>query len=306
MTTKEPETLPGPSRADDELLTIQEVSEVVRVPVATLRYWRHLGVGPARLPDRPRCPLLADRPYPLARATEHSSTGSTRDSSRVRSTARHDEQMTSIEKRLRDGRVAWRAHYRTSAGAQRNKTFRRKLDAERFLASVESAKNTGTFVDPALARLTVGEWAARWLEGQAHLKPTTRQRYAGIVSKHIQPAWGHVRLSDVSHADVQAWVAGLSETQSPASVRKIHRVLSLILDMAIKDGRLARNAAAKINLPRAVRARAPLPDARSGRGAGSRVRLPTRSQQAQRLRHAGQRHVPGRRPVPRLHRCPVR
>jgi predicted DNA-binding transcriptional regulator AlpA len=31
---------------EDELLTIAEVADVVRVPVATLRYWRHLGTGP--------------------------------------------------------------------------------------------------------------------------------------------------------------------------------------------------------------------------------------------------------------------
>ena len=56
-------------------------------------------------------------------------------------------------------------------------------------------------------------------------------------------------MSSVAHADVQAWVTKLAETQSPASVRKIHRVLSLILDMAVQDGRLARNVAAKVNLP---------------------------------------------------------
>lgn len=31
----------------DELWSIAEVAAVVRVPVATLRYWRHLGQGPA-------------------------------------------------------------------------------------------------------------------------------------------------------------------------------------------------------------------------------------------------------------------
>lgn len=31
---------------DDELLTICEVAEIVRAPVATLRYWRYLGTGP--------------------------------------------------------------------------------------------------------------------------------------------------------------------------------------------------------------------------------------------------------------------
>ena len=32
--------------ADDEMLTLKEVAELVRVPEATLRYWRHLGTGP--------------------------------------------------------------------------------------------------------------------------------------------------------------------------------------------------------------------------------------------------------------------
>ncbi|MCU1655610.1 MAG: Transcriptional regulator, MerR family [Pseudonocardiales bacterium] len=31
---------------DDQLLTITEVAALLRVPVATLRYWRHLGAGP--------------------------------------------------------------------------------------------------------------------------------------------------------------------------------------------------------------------------------------------------------------------
>jgi len=35
-----------PPPAGDELLTISEVAAIVRVPIATLRYWRHLGTGP--------------------------------------------------------------------------------------------------------------------------------------------------------------------------------------------------------------------------------------------------------------------
>ena len=31
---------------EPELLTITEVAELVRAPVTTLRYWRHLGTGP--------------------------------------------------------------------------------------------------------------------------------------------------------------------------------------------------------------------------------------------------------------------
>ena len=31
---------------ETKLLTITEAAEIARAPVATLRYWRHLGIGP--------------------------------------------------------------------------------------------------------------------------------------------------------------------------------------------------------------------------------------------------------------------
>jgi excisionase family DNA binding protein len=37
---------PDTPHANDELLTMKEAADLVRVPVATLRYWRHLGSGP--------------------------------------------------------------------------------------------------------------------------------------------------------------------------------------------------------------------------------------------------------------------
>jgi len=48
-------------------------------------------------------------------------------------------------------------------------------------------------------------------------------------------------------------VTALSKQRSPATVRKLHCVLSLILDTALKDGRLARNVAHGVNLPRPLR-----------------------------------------------------
>ena len=42
--------------ADDELMTLKEVATLVRVPEATLRYWRHFRTGPTAsgLPDQHR------------------------------------------------------------------------------------------------------------------------------------------------------------------------------------------------------------------------------------------------------------
>jgi excisionase family DNA binding protein len=39
--------MPDPTAGHEpELLTITEAADLVRAPVATLRYWRHLGTGP--------------------------------------------------------------------------------------------------------------------------------------------------------------------------------------------------------------------------------------------------------------------
>ena len=95
--------------------------------------------------------------------------------------------MASVERRTRNGRTRWYVRYRDPGGEQRTKTFDRRVDADRFLTTVESSKLVGSYIDPALARLTVGEWSQRWMAGQAHLKPSTYERYAGIVRKQIHP-----------------------------------------------------------------------------------------------------------------------
>lgn len=160
--------------------------------------------------------------------------------------------MASIEKRTRDGKVRWYARYRDPTGQQRTKTFDRKVDAERYLTATESSKMMGSYVDPAMARLTVGALSEQWLAGQQHLKPSTRERYAGILRSRITPRWGTTKLADVTHGDVQTWVSAMAVASAPATVRKTYNVLSLVLSLAVADGRLSRNPAVDVKLPRVV------------------------------------------------------
>lgn len=39
-------TVSLPEGSDDDILTLSEVSEILKVPVNTLRWWRQLGAGP--------------------------------------------------------------------------------------------------------------------------------------------------------------------------------------------------------------------------------------------------------------------
>ena len=57
------------NHADDEMLSIEEAAAFLRVPVATMRYWRYCGTGPFSFKSRPPRPLLAHRPHPLASRT---------------------------------------------------------------------------------------------------------------------------------------------------------------------------------------------------------------------------------------------
>ena len=168
--------------------------------------------------------------------------------------------MASVQKHA-NGR--WKARYRDTNGKEHARHFPRKVDAQRWLDSVTSAVVTGSYIDPAASRVLVGDWAARWLEGKANLEASTHGRYAGILKTYVFPRWSATRLVDVSPADVQAWVAQLAAGGlAPASVHKVHRVLSMVLATAVKDGRLPRNPASGVDLPRANPAEKQYLDAR--------------------------------------------
>ena len=163
--------------------------------------------------------------------------------------------MASVERKIDStGKITWQARWRDPAGASRKATFPRKVDAARHLAGIESDKIRGSYVDPVRGRVTVGDWSEQWLAGQAQLKESARARYAGIVTKHVIPQWGRLPLAAVTHAEVASWVAELAASGLAGStVRYVHRVLFMALELAVRDGRIARNPAAEVRLPRARR-----------------------------------------------------
>ncbi|MEU3452438.1 hypothetical protein ABZ671_02355 [Micromonospora sp. NPDC006766] len=126
--------------------------------------------------------------------------------------------------------------------------------AERWEASAKAAISRGDWIDPARARVTVGAWAAQWMRAQVQLKPSTRARYELALRRQILPTWEDIPLSAVSYAEVAAWVQRLTASGlAPATVRYAHRVLSLVLAHAVRDGRMSRNPAVGIRLPRVVK-----------------------------------------------------
>jgi integrase len=86
----------------------------------------------------------------------------------------------------------------------------------------------GEWVDPALSKITVGEWLPEWLALQVQLKPSTMVRYDVALRCQIMPRFEFVPLSRITHSEVSSWVQSLiDEGLAPATVRYSHRVLSL-------------------------------------------------------------------------------
>lgn len=162
--------------------------------------------------------------------------------------------MASVSKRVREGKTTWWVRWRDPEGNQKSKTFTKKFGpggAEEFRAELETRLNRGSYVDASAGSISMSEWSQVWLNAQGHLKVTTKARYESIVNTHILTTWSKTPINKITHADVVAWVNKLGRTQSASSVRQAHRVLSLILALAVRDNRLSRNVADDVNLPKA-------------------------------------------------------
>jgi integrase len=151
-------------------------------------------------------------------------------------------------------RLRWCVRYRDPAGSQRRKSFRRRIDAERFQASIEADKLRGTWIDQQVARTSVRELAERWFETTEPLKATTRKDYRSLLDTHVLPAFGSSALASIDTLSVRAWIARLQrDGLSVSRTKHAYHVLAAVLEAGVQAGGLARNPASGVRIPRGRR-----------------------------------------------------
>jgi integrase len=162
--------------------------------------------------------------------------------------------MGHVERRVWSGKASYRARYRDPAGRERSKSFRRKADAERWLAEIEHAKSHGTWTDPALGRIRFDDWLASWWATTTNLRPTTRARDELVLRLYALPRFGKVPLAAITQLDVRTWVAELSARGlTPATVTKTYQVFGKVMGAAVDAGYLAQTPCRNIPLPKIER-----------------------------------------------------
>jgi hypothetical protein len=113
----------------------------------------------------------------------------------------------------------WLARCVDHDGNERSKAFDRKVDAQHHIAEITTALTSGSYADPKRAAVTFETVADDWFASKASLKPKTVAGYRSLLDVVVLANWGDVRLGDIKHADIQAWVNRLS-TDSTMRQRK--------------------------------------------------------------------------------------
>ncbi|WP_432571177.1 site-specific integrase [Kineococcus sp. SYSU DK005] len=159
----------------------------------------------------------------------------------------------SVFRRDSDGR--WVARLVVEEGGRaRRRTFygkTRKEALEKLREAQRRVEDGGPVVDSSapLSAFLV-KWRATTLEA-AELKPTTRENYATLCRRHLEPTLGHIALGKLTPADVEALVlAKRREGLSDATIRLIYTTLRRALDAAVRDGLVRRNVASAVSRPR--------------------------------------------------------
>jgi len=118
-----------------------------------------------------------------------------------------------------------------------------KSEATAWLAAVRADLERGTWVDPDAGRITLEEYAWRWLAERPKLRPRTRELYEGELRLHILPLLGEVELRHLTSSRVRTWHAELVGRGRPGAttVAKCYRLLRAILSTAVEDEVIVKN-----------------------------------------------------------------
>lgn len=161
--------------------------------------------------------------------------------------------MASIHNRQTpSGATRWDVSYRGPDNKQRRKTFKRKVDAQRYANTVEADIVRHDWVDPQRGRRLFREWANQWIDTTGHLKPKTSESYRSILTNHLIPEYGDRAIGSIEHPEILTFLSRLSaEGKGAGTVRNIRDVLRLVFALAIRSGAIKVNPAEGIKAPRA-------------------------------------------------------
>jgi integrase len=149
--------------------------------------------------------------------------------------------------RRKDGR--WEGRY--SSGKQRRSVYgkTRKEVAEKLTKAIVTKDDAPVFVP---MEITVLEFLTQYEDvAKDTMKRRSFETYRDIARKHLLPAYGNLKLKDLTREQVQRlYSRKRDQGLSAARVRRIHGVLSAALNKAVLWRMVAHNICKEVSPPR--------------------------------------------------------
>jgi integrase len=143
--------------------------------------------------------------------------------------------------------VRWRAIPRVDGRKVQTATFATAGEAKAHIAQVEGGGYGARSPRPGRAVL-FRDWVEEWKATRAVLKPSTRAADRSRLP-HLLNEFGELLLDQIGPTVVRQWVAQVSQSMAPKSVRHCHAMLHGVLQMAVAEGLLGRNPCEGTTLP---------------------------------------------------------
>lgn len=146
-----------------------------------------------------------------------------------------------------NGERRYTVRFRDPANRQQQKTFRRKVDAERFRNAVEVAKDQGTYVDARAGNVAFTVVVDRWLATRADKARSTRDRDSSYLRSLILPTFGDRIIKSIRPSEVETWLASMDK--APNTKGRALQILRSVLDLARRDRLIPTNPATDVKPP---------------------------------------------------------
>ena len=145
----------------------------------------------------------------------------------------------------------YRARYRDPAGQLTSRTFRRKVDADRFLREMEVDVSRGSWIDPRGADVSLAQWSEEFLLLARRLAPSTQDTYRRDLQRFVLPRFGKYRLGLLPPDEIENWLNDEIEAGiAPSSVHRHYRVLRRVLQVAVDKQKIIVNPCDRVQPPR--------------------------------------------------------
>lgn len=165
-----------------------------------------------------------------------------------------------VKKKDKDGNIReyeyWTAEFTIGydeKGERKKKTISGKSKKEVAAKKRDYITKRDNGELPLPNEATFKSWLYNYLHKHKKLvvKPTTFDKYETLSRVHIyDSAIGNMRIQKLTPDDIRDFIAEKAEKLAPKTVRELHLILRMALEQAVDDGKIAKNIAIKIALPR--------------------------------------------------------